>query len=116
MDGGVDVVLGGDGVAREEVDGLGGTDAGRAHQLEDVVGRVGRERDEPVGRRDGVVRAARKELEAGTAAAVADANCAGELDEVTEGDVVLEREGALRLDDVINTAIGVCRSSSNAVA
>ena len=76
----VDVVLRGDGVRHEQVDDLGGAEARVAHPAQDLVRRVLRERDEPVDRGDGVVRAAREELEPRAAEAVADRDRAGELD------------------------------------
>ena len=84
VDRGVDVVLRGDGVRHEQVDDLGGAEARVAHPAQDLVRRVLRERDEPVDRGDGVVRAAREELEPRAAEAVADRDRAGELDAAEE--------------------------------
>ena len=82
VDGRVDVVLGGNGMRREEVDDLSGAKASVPHAQEDLVGRVLRERDQAVGRRDGVVRPAREELEARAAETVADAYSTSKLDAI----------------------------------
>ena len=82
MDGRINVVLCRDGVRREKVNDLSRAESRVAHTREDLVRWVRRERDQTVGRDDGVVRAASKELEARAANTVADADSTGELDAV----------------------------------
>ena len=59
-----------DRVGREEVDDFVRSEAGVAHAREDLVVRVGRLRDEEIGRRLGGVRAASEEREAGATSTV----------------------------------------------
>ena len=124
------MVLCGDAVRGEQVDGLGRAEPSVLHTRQDLVDGILRQRDQSIWCHLGVVGTSRKELEARAASTVANAYSAGELDaasgevfsntrsggqkrqinmdiQVTEGDVMLECEGLLLADDLVQAGAGV---------
>ena len=80
MTDGIDVVLRRDTVGGQEVDNLSGAEASVGHASKDLVHRIGGQRDQAIRRDHRLVRAASKELEARTTAAVAHTDGARKLD------------------------------------
>ena len=73
------MVLCGDAVRGEQVDGLGRAKPSVLHTCQDLVDRILRQRDQAIWCYLGVVGTSGEELEAGAAATVADTHSAGEL-------------------------------------
>lgn len=100
-----------DGVRDEEVDKVGGREAGIGHTREDLVHVVLGLGDEAQGGGGGRVGATSKEFKAGSARAVRDGDGTGELDKITGGDLECLEERLQVVDGIVNTVVGGCIAS-----
>ena len=95
----------------QEIDNFNGGESGITHTSKDGVGRVGGLWNGQIGSGPGDVGAACEERNTRAASAVGNTNSTGELNEVAERDLVLDGEGALGLDDLVNSNVGICEES-----